>query len=544
MQEFNIGTSVNLPRLIETCALLQASRGGGKSFLMRKMGEQFSGQCQQIIIDLEGEFVTLREQFPFALLSVEGGDIPLNVRHAATYAHKFMESQLSVIVDLSDLKPHDREIFVRDFLHALMHLPKHLYHPLLLYIDEGHKFCPQDESALSTQEVIDVAARGRKRDIGLIVADQRVSKLHKDLTAELLNKVIGRTGQDIDQARAGKELDWKASQYKDLRNLSPGEFYCFGPAFQEDVKKFKVDPVVTTHKRMASGSVAPPTPKAIQSLISALQDLPEEAEKELETKEQLQAEVNRLNAELRKGKASPQATSDTAELLAAREEIGRKTKTIAEREIRISKLEAMLAQIRAIANDDKSDSKFYQEEDRPKADLHIVENMRITKASQPSITSNMPAGGAMRMLKAAAMYYPKQITKVRMAAISGLSHSSGSFGTYLSSLKKDGYITGSGAEYAATKDGMKKIGPIEKLPSGEALIDLWCGIVGRDSGAGRMLRTLGRKYPSDMNKEALAAEVGMSNSSGSFGTYLSTLRRNGLIVSTPKGLKAADELFE
>lgn len=294
MSTFDIGIDINLQRLIETRILIQASSGAGKSFLMRKMMETFSGHIQQIVIDREGEFVTLREQFPLALLAVEGGDIPLNVHHAATYARKFMESQLSVIIDVSDLTPHDRQIFVRDFLQALMHLPKDLYHPLLMYIDEAQDFCPQDESALAGPAVIDMAVRGRKRDICIALGSQRVSKLHKDVTAELLNKVIGRTGQDIDQARAGKELDWRPMQYRDLRNLAPGEFYCFGPAFQEEVKKFKVAPVVTSHKRMGSGSMAPPTPKAIKSLIDALQDLPKEAEKELSTVEELKAELSRV----------------------------------------------------------------------------------------------------------------------------------------------------------------------------------------------------------------------------------------------------------
>lgn len=292
---FDIGIRFFLQKLIETCMLVQASRGGGKSFLVRRMLEVLSGHCQQIVLDIEGEFVTLREKFPFALLAVQGGDIPLNVRHAHTYAEKFMESGMSVIIDLSDLSPADRKIFVRDFLHALMNLPKHLYHPLLVYIDEAHVFCPQDEDAVSYGAIIDVAARGRKRDIGMVLSTQRVSKLHKDVTAELLNKVIGRTGQDIDQARAAKELDWKPAEKTALRRLDPGDFYCFGPAFQEDIVKFHVQQVLTSHKKIGStAQMAFPAPEAIKAALLMLQDLPEEAERELTTVAELQAELARL----------------------------------------------------------------------------------------------------------------------------------------------------------------------------------------------------------------------------------------------------------
>ena len=50
--------------------------------------------------------------------------------------------------------------------------------------------------AESAGAVIDLATRGRKRGYALInAATQRLAKLHKDTAAELLNKLIGRTGE-------------------------------------------------------------------------------------------------------------------------------------------------------------------------------------------------------------------------------------------------------------------------------------------------------------------------------------------------------------
>jgi DNA helicase HerA-like ATPase len=54
--------------------------------------------------------------------------------------------------------------------------------------------------------VIDLASRGRKRGLALVGATQRLSKLHKDVAAELLNKIIMRTGLDVDVQRAADEL--------------------------------------------------------------------------------------------------------------------------------------------------------------------------------------------------------------------------------------------------------------------------------------------------------------------------------------------------
>ena len=77
MSEINIGIQINLQKLLDTRLLIQAGSGGGKSYALRKVIESIGNQVQQIIIDPEGEFVTLREKFDFALVS-KGGDIPLS----------------------------------------------------------------------------------------------------------------------------------------------------------------------------------------------------------------------------------------------------------------------------------------------------------------------------------------------------------------------------------------------------------------------------------------------------------------------------------
>jgi DNA helicase HerA-like ATPase len=93
----NIGVPIDLQRLLETRALIQASSGGGKSYAIRKIAEEVSPLVQTIILDLEGDFITLREKFNFALVSNDGGDIPLNVKYAETLARKLMETSLNAI---------------------------------------------------------------------------------------------------------------------------------------------------------------------------------------------------------------------------------------------------------------------------------------------------------------------------------------------------------------------------------------------------------------------------------------------------------------
>ena len=148
------------------------------------------------------------------------------------------------------------------------------------------------------------------------------------------------------------------------------------------------------------------------------------------------------------------------------------------------------------------------------------------------------------MLKAAAMFSPKPITKFRMAALARLSHSSGSFSKYVSTLKRQELLVSNGNEFTITDKGLSQAGSVESLPTDPmVLIELWCDIIGNQGGAARMLRFLGKKYPSAVTKPILGEAVEMTHTSGSFGTYLSTLKRNGLIKVEGSYIWAAEELF-
>lgn len=58
---------LDVDRLVGGRMLLQASSGYGKSWALRRILEQTHGRVQQIVIDPEGEFYTLREKFDYVL---------------------------------------------------------------------------------------------------------------------------------------------------------------------------------------------------------------------------------------------------------------------------------------------------------------------------------------------------------------------------------------------------------------------------------------------------------------------------------------------
>ena len=70
-----------MTNLIDTRLLIQANSGGGKSWVIRRLLEQTHGKTQQIILDIEGDFSTLREKYDY-VLAAKGGDIDVNPKVA------------------------------------------------------------------------------------------------------------------------------------------------------------------------------------------------------------------------------------------------------------------------------------------------------------------------------------------------------------------------------------------------------------------------------------------------------------------------------
>ncbi len=321
---FDLGdASVDLDVLVDSRLLVQANSGGGKSWCLRRLLEQTHGRVQHLVIDPEGEFSSLRERFDYVLAARSGGDTAADPRSAKLLAEKLLDLKVSAILDVYELKAHERVRFVRAFLEALVDAPKSLWHPALVVVDEAHVFCPQVGEAESAGAVIDLATRGRKRGFCAVLATQRLSKLHKDAAAECNNVLIGRTGLDVDLKRAADTLGLVGREETHaLRGLSPGEFFAFGPAMTNGVTRVKIGPVATQHPKAGSriAFTAPPPTAAVLALLPQLADLPAEADARAKTVEDLK----RDNAELRRKltlaeKAAPKAERVEVPIMAERD---------------------------------------------------------------------------------------------------------------------------------------------------------------------------------------------------------------------------------
>jgi len=120
----------------------------------------------------------------------------------------------------------------------------------------------------------------------------------------------------------------------------------------------------------------------------------------------------------------------------------------------------------------------------------------------------------------------------------------GTFGTYYSILRRNGFLSEvDGGLLALTDAGREAVGA--RLPTTpldpQAVQEQWRAVL--KAGARTMLDALVAAWPRPMTRTDLAVAADLEPSGGTFGTYLSTLRRNGLAVVDGDQVRAAEILF-
>lgn len=313
---------IDVERLVETRLLVNANSGAGKSWCLRRILEQTHGRLQHLVIDPEGEFHTLREKFDYVLVARQGGDCLADPRSAGLLATRLLELGVSAILDIYELHADERKRFVRLFLESLINAPRELWHPALVVVDEAHVFAPEAGDAESAGPVKDLMTRGRKRGFCGLLATQRLSKLHKDASAEANNVLIGRASQDVDMKRAAYLLGFAGREEQArLRTLEAGHFFAFGPAIAATgVIELQVGPVATTHPKAGQRAAAPaPARETVKQVLAKLADLPKEADAKIQTEAELRKRVQELERDLRQAKAATPTVDPERENVARRE---------------------------------------------------------------------------------------------------------------------------------------------------------------------------------------------------------------------------------
>lgn len=561
--EKGAGVRVDLDRLIRSRVLIQANSGGGKSWAIRQLLEETHGRVQHLVLDPEGEFATLRERYDYVLAAGKGGDVQAHPRTAALLCRRLVELGASAVLDIYDLGLVDRREFVRRFLTELMSLPRSLWRPILVVVDEAHQFCPEKGHGESpaAEAVINLCSQGRKRGFAAVLATQRISKLAKDAAAELNNKLIGRTSLDVDVKRAGDELGLDKDGRAGLKLLGQGEFFAFGPAISSEVLKVRTGAVRTSHPEAGALSAAPPpAPTKVQAMLQQLADLPKEAEARERSVEALERELRSARAELvhaRKALPPPPPApaptpAVTAQDLAALKGVSEGIRQDLDRvEVHVADIMGKVdASVRAIEEAVRSVAAKVSAPPGPHRPIRVADATRVPTKDLPAFIrahQRAPApregrsslGSGERAVLTAIAQHDEGVTREQLTVLTGYKRSSRD--TYLQRLRAAGLADQQGEMLLATAEGFAELGDgFRPLPTGDALREHWLQRL--PEGERKVLEVVVAAYPSPIHRDAISEHTGYKRSSRD--TYLQRLAARRLVNTKGGTVRASDQLFD
>ncbi|PYB75229.1 ATP-binding protein [Rhizobium wuzhouense] len=257
---------LDIEELLATRLLVQGNSGSGKSHLLRRLLEQSAPWVQQVIIDPEGDFVTLSDKYGHVVVDGERTEAEL-----VGIADRIRRHRVSCVLTLEGLDVEQQIRAAGAFLNGLFDADREFWYPVLVVVDEAQMFAPavggdvsEDARKVSLGAMTNLMCRGRKRGLAGVIATQRLAKLAKNVAAEASNFLMGRTFLDIDMARAADLLGMDRRQAEMFRDLQRGNFVALGPALSRRPLPIVIGTVETSAR--SSSPLLMPLPDAPQDV--------------------------------------------------------------------------------------------------------------------------------------------------------------------------------------------------------------------------------------------------------------------------------------
>ena len=268
---------VDLEELLATRLLVQGNSGSGKSHLLRRLLEQSAAWVQQVVVDPEGDFVSLADRFGHIVVDGDRSDDLYRI------AGRVRQHRTSAVLNLERCDVDSQMRAAAAFLNGLFDAERDLWYPVLVVVDEAQLFAPAAAGDVSEEArkatlgaMANLMSRGRKRGLAGVIATQRLAKLAKNVAAEASNFLMGRTFLDIDMARAADLLGLERRQAEMFRDLGRGRFVALGPALSRRPIEVRIGSVETGARSTSPKLV--PMPEAPPEDLHELIFKPSEAE--------------------------------------------------------------------------------------------------------------------------------------------------------------------------------------------------------------------------------------------------------------------------
>ncbi|MBS7650884.1 MAG: ATP-binding protein [Candidatus Bathyarchaeia archaeon] len=166
------------------------------------------------------------------------------------------------IIDLSGLNDKTMDYVAYRILNDLYDLKtgrseyvdlKDFRYPIYIFLEEAHKFIPEDGSTLTSEIINRIAAEGRKFGLFLTLITQRPSKVHPDTLSQCNSQIVMKLTNPEDQDAIRRSSERLSHQLvRDLPGLNVGEAVIVG-----EVTSTPVMVKVRQRKTLEGGSDIP-----------------------------------------------------------------------------------------------------------------------------------------------------------------------------------------------------------------------------------------------------------------------------------------------
>jgi DNA-binding transcriptional ArsR family regulator len=216
------GIDANMVVTGRTCVL--GASGSGKSYAVGVICEELCrNELPFTIVDTEGEYAGIKERYQAIWV---GEEERCDLRWSGTDLEDLavQAPDISpVILDVSDLDS-PREMVGR-YLAKLYSTLTERRTPYLVVVEEADKFIPQSGARMAVFD--EIARRGRKRGLGLMLCSQRPSLIDKNVLSQCGNQLVGKLIIQNDLKSVSQFFPGRGVP-KELTAMGPGEFYAMG----------------------------------------------------------------------------------------------------------------------------------------------------------------------------------------------------------------------------------------------------------------------------------------------------------------------------
>lgn len=540
---------------------LVAKRGSGKTYAATKLAEEMIGVgAQVVVIDPVGNWYGLRlgsdgkhsGGLDIKILGGRHGDIPLEHTAGKVVAKTIVETDMSVILDVSMLSKPKQRRFITDFSEALLEYRKRNPSAMHIFWEEAYRFMPQKQAKGSKNEMLEateeLVTMGRNFGIGGTIICQRSAQISKTaLTQAGILLAMNTTGlADRKVIEAWVEYQSLEMKKLELSSLRRGEAYVWWP------EEFGIKRIKVAKKKTYDASSTPKFGEKTKTRKLKEIDLDALSSAMAETVEKVKAEdpraLRRRIAELERELAM-ERNKDPEQVVVQvpavnESDLSTLIGIVGDIAGRAEKARQTLNRIEAKKGNGKiSMSATVVRTDVPNKNLDVYPRKIVRRAVHRNNVDTKLVAGALRMLKSLAAMHPGGLTKKQVAAAAGMKSTSGTYGTYWSKLVTGGFIEQRGQLWYATDAGIDYLGDdIPAQPEGpEEKVDFWCSkFPGRVQ---EILRLLFENSSETFSKEEIGEAVGLVHTSGTFGTYLSRLTSNNLVVKESGGYRISPDLM-